>query len=110
MVRDIPVGQWAESFQDFTKRNAGRRVLLEVDDVDFGAQQQGTLPLMGIAYDRHDSRIDIMLGRYEGDSSHLSRSIPAALAVEVLTDRSGRDQALRIAHRRQQTLLVFLEE
>src|SRR5215207_5429360 len=34
MVTDIPVGQWADSLQDFTKRNAGRQVLLEVDDAD----------------------------------------------------------------------------
>jgi hypothetical protein len=109
MLQTIPLPSWAASLQDFTRRNAGRRALLEVDDYDFGAQQQSNMPLMGVAYDRYDGRIEIMLGETEADASHHTRSIGAARSVDILTDKHGRDQALRIEHGRAQTLLVFLE-
>jgi hypothetical protein len=109
MLKDIPVDEWAESLEAFSRRNVGRRVLLEVDDADFGVQPQGTLPLVNVVYDHRDHRIDVVLGQLDGAKARLSRSIPATATVELLTDREGRDRALRIGQRRQQTLLLFLE-
>ena len=40
MLKDIPVAEWAESLEAFSRRNIGRRVLLEVDDVDFAPSER----------------------------------------------------------------------
>ena len=107
-TRQIPESEWAHELQNFTNRNAGRRTLLEEHGPDLGAQlaEQGCL-LRGVAYDRHDRRIEIMLGELEGADQHLTHSVAAAANIEVVTDQDGRDWALRIARPDGQTLLRF---
>ena len=100
--------QWASELAAFTKRNAGRRASLEVDDLDLGAQrQEHDYPFLGIAYDRHDRRIEIMVGDFEGVFRHLTRSIGDVTSIDVLRDEHGRDCILRIAHGGAQTILTL---
>ena len=101
-------GHWAEELSAFTKRNAGRRASLEVDDPDYGLlMQEHDYPLLGVAYDHHDQRVEIMLGDFKGTRRHLTRGIGNVRSVDVLRDARGRDRVLRIAHGRGQTLLTL---
>ncbi len=100
--------QWARELEAFTKRNAGRRATLEVDDPDFGSQtQEHDYPFLGAAYDHHDRRIELMLGDFEGVRRHLTRGISNVRAIDVLHDEQGRDWILRIRHGAGQTILML---
>ncbi len=104
----VPEDRWAAELFAFTKRNAGRRTSLEVDDPELGAQaQERNYPLLGVAYDHHDRQVEIMLGDFEGVRRHLTRGIAHVHSVNVLRDKSGRDIVLRIAHGDGQTILTL---
>ncbi|MDB4892509.1 MAG: putative universal stress protein [Gemmatimonadetes bacterium] len=99
---------WSRLLSDFSKRNAGRRTILEVDDLELGAQaQEYNWPLLGTSYSERDGRVDLMLGDRAAGGRHLSRSIGSVTAVDVLTDGAGHDVALRVQHGTGQTLLTF---
>ncbi|HEX7121766.1 MAG TPA: universal stress protein [Gemmatimonadaceae bacterium] len=104
----FPEERWAQELQDFTRRNAGRRASLEVDDPDLGAQaQEHDYPFLGAAYDHHDRRVEIMLGDMMGVRRHLTRGIGDVRAIDILRDEKGRDRALRVAHGEGQTILTL---
>ena len=99
---------WDDELSAFTRRNEGRRTSLEVDDPDFGVLiQEHGYPLRGVVYDRHDQRVEIMLGDLEGTRRHLTRGIAHVDSVDILKDTDGRDRVLRLAHGRGQTLLTL---
>ena len=112
-VEEFPEGpgveaRWAEELSAFTRRNAGRRASLEVDDPDYGVlMQEHDYPLLGVAYDHNDQRVEIMLGDLEGTRRHLTRGISNVRSVDVLRDARGRDRVLRVANGRGQTLLTL---
>ena len=100
---------WAAFLQEFTRSNAGRRVTLEIDDPDLGAQAQAVdYPLLGVASDRRDGRIEIMLGQSGDLSRHLTHTIGGVTSLDVLKGQDGRDEVLRIVQSHGQTLLTFL--
>lgn len=100
--------RWAEELSAFTKRNAGRRAALEIDDPELGAQaQEHDYPFLGAAYDHHDQRVELMLGDFEGVQRHLTRGITNVRAIDVLRDEHGRDWILRIGHGKGQTILTL---
>jgi nucleotide-binding universal stress UspA family protein len=104
----VPEKKWTTELDAFTKRNAGRRAALEVDDPEFGAQrQEHDYPFLGVAYDHHDRRVEIMVGDFEGVFRHLTRSIADVTSIDVLRDEHGRDSILRIAHGDAQTILTL---
>ena len=99
---------WTALLNEFTKRNAGRRTILEVDDLELGAQsQEYNYPLMGISYSDRDGSLDLMLGDAGAGGRHLTRTMRRIVAVDVLTDGEGHDVALRIQSGVSQTLLTF---
>jgi nucleotide-binding universal stress UspA family protein len=100
--------RFAERLELFTRRNVGRRCALEVDDPELGAQEQ-TLdyPFLGAAYDARDRRVTLWLGDVGTEGRHLTRSIGGVTRIDVLQDRDGWDQVLRLAHGSGQTLLTF---
>lgn len=101
--------RWTEVLDDFTRRNAGRRTRLEVDDPELGAQQQEhEYPLLGITFDPVDDRVEIMLGELGAGEPHLSRSIGDVDSLDVLTNRDDHDVALRLRHGAGQTVLTLL--
>lgn len=109
-ARREPIAEtmWAQELEAFTRRNAGRRAALEVDDPDFGAQlQEHDYPFLGAAYDRHDARVEIMLGDFEGVGRHLTRGISNVQAIDVIREEHGRDWILRVGHGNGQTLLTL---
>ncbi len=104
---DAPLG-WTRLLVDFTRRNLGRRTILEIDDLEIGAQaQEYNYPLLGASYDARDGRLALMFGDRGAGGRHLSRSIGDVAGVDILTDGSGRDIALRVLHGTSQTLLTF---
>lgn len=108
--RTMHVGaeRWSTVLEEVSRSNAGRRVRLELDDPDIGAQaQENDYPLQGIAYDPHDQRVEIMLGLPKAGAPHLSRSIGNVTSVDVLTNEKGEDVAVRLRHGAGQTLISF---
>ena len=99
---------WKELLTTFSQRNAGRRTILEVDDLELGAQaQEYNYPLLGTMYDERAARVELMVGDGLAGGRHLARSIGNVSAVDVLTDGEGHDVALRVQHGTSQTLLTF---
>ena len=108
MVRALDKPEWSAQLDEFTRRNVGRRSVLEVDDPELGAQaQEHDYPFLGATYDRHDGRVELMLGELGDVQRHLTRGIGSVSGIDVLTNERGRDLALRIAHGSGQTLLTF---
>ena len=104
----IPEERWASELAAFTRRNAGRRASIEVDDPEFGAQaQEHDYPLLGVAYDHNDHRVEIMVGDFTGVSRHLTRGIGGVHSIDILRDARERDWILRIAHGDGQTILTL---
>lgn len=107
-VVSVPQVEWVVRLNEFTKRNIGRRGVLEIDDPELGAQaQEHDYPLLGATYDFHDGRVELMLGDLGSVERHLTRSIGDVRAIDILTTADGRDIALRIAHGAGQSLLTF---
>ena len=107
----IPPDRWATELQAFTTRNAGRRVSIEVDDPELGAQlQEFGYQLLGVAYDHHDRRVEIMVGDFKGTAPHLTRGIAHVQSIDVMREASGRDWILRITHGQGQTILTLNRE
>jgi hypothetical protein len=81
-----------------------------VDDAGIGAQaQEFNYQFRGAAFDRNDGRVTLMFGGDDfGDGHHLTRGVAAPSAVEMLSEREGRDLALRIGHGKGQTLMTFV--
>jgi universal stress protein E len=98
--------EWAERLEEFTRRNAGRRGSLEVIDPELGAQvEEVGMCFVGASFDPYDARVQLMFGAER--HAHLTRSIAGVTGVQLLKDRGGRDQILRVAHGRGQTLLTL---
>jgi nucleotide-binding universal stress UspA family protein len=101
--------EWAVRLDGFSRRNRGRRTVLEVDDPHVGLQMQAVgYALSGVAYDHNDRRVEIMLGDPEHETTHLTHTIRDVTAVAVRSDPGGKDEALRITHRAGRALLRFL--
>lgn len=100
MYREIPRERWADALEAFTERNAQRPTLIEIESPEMGPQrQEHDIPLRGIAYDRRDDRISIMLGELEGVEPHLTHSIPRVKSVALAAGGVGRGlEVVRIAH------------
>ena len=107
-VTNVPQVEWVIRLNEFTKRNIGRRSVLEIDDPELGAQaQEHDYPLLGATYDFHDGRVELMLGDLGSVERHLTRSIGDVRTIDILTGADDRDIALRIAHGAGQSLLTF---
>jgi len=99
--------QWDGAMREFTRRNAGRIVNLEVDDPAIGAVVEAShFPLIGVDYDHRDDCLTIILGDMHQLERHLTRTITRARTVSILRS-DGRDSALSVAQNGGQTLITF---
>ncbi len=104
----VPRREWATEIDQFSNRNAGRLASLELDDPEFGAQILDVrYPFVGVTYDRHDARVEIMLGELGARKRHVTHSIGNVSSIDILRRTDGRDSALRVAHGSGQTLLTL---
>lgn len=100
--------EWRLALEGFTRRNEGRRAVLEVDDPGLGAQAAlRGYALVGATYDQRDRRAELMFGDPDHRGRHLTRSIGPVSSIAVLTAADGRDVALRVEHGKGQTLVTF---
>jgi len=105
MTETIPRASWSEGLEDFTDRNAGRRAILEVDDLDIGAQRAVDYPLWGISYDPATDRVEVMFSDFRDFTSHMTHGVRGARSIELLREE-GWDEVLRIVDESgRQTLL-----
>ena len=98
---------WAGALDDFTRRNKGRRVAVEVDDPELGAQMLGRGALMGVTYDPHDQRVEIMLGDAKQARRHLVHSIARVESVAMATEPRTGNEALELRHGGGHTLVMI---
>jgi nucleotide-binding universal stress UspA family protein len=99
---------WTRKLDDFTRRNAGRRGRLEVDDPAVGAQVEMTgYRFLGAVYDSPSKRAQLMFGTEQG-GPHLVRGISNIKSIDILPERGDKeDRALSIVSDDGQTLLVL---
>lgn len=104
----IPASRWADELETFTRRNLGRHAVVEVDDPELGAQaQEHDYPFLGASWDRHDERVQIMLGDFEATGRHLTRGIGGVTGIDILRDEHDRDRVLRVQHGQGQTIVTL---
>ncbi len=102
-------GAWGAKLKEFSDRNAGRRVNLEILTVDVGAQSASVnFPLLGVDYDPAREAVDIMLGDDRAGARHVTHSVSSVSAIELSTLENGSDWALRVSHDGGDTLLTFV--
>ena len=107
----LPRDDWGTRLRDFTRRNAGRRIALEIDERDVGAAFQAyDYPVLGASFDHRDDRVQLMLGEGRADGRQLTHTIGRPRSIDVMTAPHGRDSALRVAYEGGQALLLFLVE
>lgn len=105
----IETANWPRRLKEFTQRNIARHAVLEIDDPEIGSQAEVTdYPFLGVDFDRHSGRVEIMLGDPEPDGRHLTHSTTGVTSIDVLIDSNNKDAVLRLAHGTGQTLLTFL--
>jgi nucleotide-binding universal stress UspA family protein len=104
-ARTSHAGEWTTTLDHFTRRNKGRRVTLEVDDPEIGAQLLGHGILVGVTYDAHDKRVEIMLGDAQSERRPMMHSIPSVDSIALTSDEGGGREALALRHGRGQTLV-----
>jgi nucleotide-binding universal stress UspA family protein len=98
--------EFAAILDEFTRRNSGRIVSVEEDDPELGAQVQVSgYRLQGIAFDRADKRVEIMLGAPGSRTTHLTRSIEDVKSIAVSASASG-EEALQVVRGKSQTLII----
>lgn len=102
--------EWTTQLREFTRRNHGRRVSLEVDDVVIGAQVvESGYQLVAADYDTHTRRVELELGDTGGSARRVVRRMAGVETIAIATDEHGRDKGLRITHGPGQTVLSFME-
>ncbi len=105
-ARSVRSGDWADELDEFTVRNRGRRVAIEVDDPEIGAQMLGRGALVGVTYDPHDRRVEIVVGNAHRPRRHLMHSIPNVESVAMTVDERGGGESLALRHGDGQTLVL----
>ena len=101
---------WPAVLDAFTRRHAGRRSWVEVDDPASGAQlQQRGLAFEGATYDRHDERVVLSFADVTDPTRHLTRDVPRVDWIALRAGHTTGDEVLCLAHGRGQTLLGFTE-
>jgi nucleotide-binding universal stress UspA family protein len=99
--------EWAATLDTFTRRNAGRSVMLEVDDPDTGARVTSHgYALMGVTYEPQARRVEIMLGDKGRPFHHLTRSVVHPDGITMTETPGGGGETLDIQHGRGHTVAV----
>jgi nucleotide-binding universal stress UspA family protein len=101
--------EWTVALNGFTRRNAGRGVVLEVDDPETGAKvaSQG-YALMGVAYEPSAHRIEIMVGDTSRPLHHVTRSVLHPDAITMTSTPEG-GETLDIRHGRGHTIAAVAD-
>ena len=102
--------EWAVALDGFTRRNAGRSVMLEVDDPEAGARVTGHgYALMGVTYEPGARRVEIMVGQPGQPLQHVTRSVLHPDAIAMTTTLNGGGEILDIRHGRGHTIAMVAD-
>lgn len=106
MSRSIPRERWSDEMDRFTRRNAGRRTVLEVVvEGTAGARRIVESRLWGVACDDRDGAIDFMFGDFDEGRDQMTHSIGVPMELETVAYPDGSDRLLRVVHEGGETLL-----
>jgi nucleotide-binding universal stress UspA family protein len=95
----------AELFH-FSVRNIGRGCTVEVHQRGVGAQSIGHhLPLVGVSCEAERRVVLLMFGTGAEVGEHLTHQVVGIRQVDVVVDRTERDQVLRLVHDGGETLV-----
>jgi nucleotide-binding universal stress UspA family protein len=99
--------EWAAALEGFTRRNAGRPVMLEADDPETGAHVASHgYSLMGVTYEPSAHRMEIMMGDASRPLQHLTRSVVNPDAITMTVTPAGDGETLDIRHGHGHTIAV----
>lgn len=113
MKGEIPRDQWQTYLEEFSKRNSGRPVNLEVLSEELGDQEEAQmLPLEGITLETKGSEaasVEIMLGGTgAADDRNLTHTVSKVRLIVPKVGTDGREEALEIeAEDGTKIILVF---
>jgi hypothetical protein len=97
--------EWAAILDAFTRRNAGRSVMLEVNDPEAGARVTSHgYALVGVTYEPKARRVEIMLGEKGHPLHHLTRTVVHPSAITMTAAPDGGGELLDIRHGRGHTV------
>jgi nucleotide-binding universal stress UspA family protein len=98
---------WAAALDGFTRRNAGRPVMLEADDPKTGAHVASHgYSLMGVTYEPSAHRVDIMMSHANRPLQHLTRSVVNPDAITMSVTPTGGGETLDIRCGRGHTIAI----
>jgi nucleotide-binding universal stress UspA family protein len=99
--------EWAAALDGFTRRNAGRPVMLEADDPETGAHVTSHgHALMGVTYEPSAHRVEIMMGDPSRPLQHLTRSVVNPDEITMSVAPTGGGETLDIRHGRGHTVAI----
>jgi nucleotide-binding universal stress UspA family protein len=99
--------EWVAALDAFTRRNAGRDVMLEVSDPERGARLTGHgYALGGVTYEPASRELEIMVGDPSRPLRHLTRSVRHPDSITMTASSGGRGEVLDIRHGRGHTLVA----
>ena len=113
MKGEIPRDQWQTYLEEFSKRNSGRPVNLEVLSEELGDQEEAQmLPFEGITLETKGSQaasVEIMLGGTgAADDRNLTHTVSQVRLIVPKVGADGREEALEIeAEDGTKIILVF---
>ena len=99
--------EWAAALDAFTRRNAGRSVMLEVEEPETGAHVDSHgYSFMGATYEPSANRVEIMMGDVSRPLHHLTRSVVNPEAITMTVTPTGDGETLDIRHGRGHTIVI----
>jgi len=99
--------EWAAALDGFTRRNAGRTMMLEADDPETGAHVTSHgYSLMGVTYEPSAHRVEIMMGDASRPLQHLTRSVVNPDEITMSATPMGDGETLDIRHGRGHTTAI----
>jgi hypothetical protein len=106
-TQEILRDEWAQYFEEFSRRHQGWLVTVEILALDIGDQVQvRNLPLEGITVATNDEdEMTIIAGRRP--DARISHTICAPLRVWIKQNEQGADEALEIESRTGAVLVRF---
>ena len=99
-MKSVPQAEWRGLFDRMSKTLLGKRAEIEVASLDLGDQIVAEwVPLVGLAYDSRDDRLDVVLERTNHAILHPSEIIvdeqPAGFASVAVVDKEGARHVVR---------------
>lgn len=108
--RSTEPDEWKTQLDAFTRRNRGRHVVLDVEDLIFGARViESGLELVRAVCDPDIGRIELTVAYPDRSTHRITRVIGAIQSVDVAADSTGRDRALHVHHGGARTSLTFAD-